>query len=154
VSAAEQVIATLRGKGATAATAESLTGGLVCARLVDVPGASEVVRGAVVAYAADLKSDLLGVDVDHLGEYGTVDARTAEQMATGVCARLGPSYGGATTGVAGPESSEGKPPGTVHIAVAGPAGSLVRSLNLSGSRTEIRLATVDAALSLLMSTVV
>ena len=100
------------------ATAESLTGGLVCAALTDVPGASAVVRGAVVAYATELKAQVLGVDPDLLATGGAVQAEVARQMATGVCRVLGADVGVATTGVAGPDPQDGHPVGTVFVAVA------------------------------------
>lgn len=150
-SAAEAVEA-LRSAGATIATAESLTGGLLCATLVGVPGASDVVRGGVVAYAADVKTSALGVDADVVAELGTVDAEVASQMASGARDRLGATYGVSTTGVAGPDPSEGKSVGTVHVAVAGPQGVRGTLLSLSGDRDAIRMGTVDAALSLLVAT--
>ena len=149
---AAAAVAALRAAGATVATAESLTGGLVCATLVDVPGASDVVRGGIVAYAAEIKTTMLGVDADLIEERGTVDADVAAAMARGACARIGATYGLATTGVAGPDSSEGKPPGTVHIAVAGPHGVVTRLLELAGDRATIRSGTVGALLSLLVAT--
>lgn len=151
MSTAADAIAALRGAGATVATAESLTGGLVCATLVGVPGASDVVRGGVVAYAPELKTRLLGVDADLIASHGTVDAEVAAQLATGARDRLGATYGISTTGVAGPDPSEGKPAGTVHIAIAGPAGVDTRLLNLSGDRDSIRTGTVDALLSWLVA---
>ena len=149
---AEAVLDRLRDNDATVATAESLTGGLVCATLVDAPGASAVVRGAVVAYDAEVKTQILGVDAEQIASNGTVDAEVARQMAEGIRVRLGATWGIATTGNAGPESSEGKPVGTVFIAVAGPGASSVRELALSGNRNEIRRATTMAALSLLLAT--
>ena len=149
---AAAAVAALRAAGATVATAESLTGGLVCATLVDVPGASDVVRGGIVAYAAEIKTTMLGVDADLIEERGTVDADVAAAMAQGACARIGATYGLATTGVAGPDSSEGKPPGTVHIAVAGPHGVVTQLLELAGDRATIRSGTVGALLSLLVAT--
>lgn len=146
------VLDRLRDRDETVAAAESLTGGLVCATLVDAAGASEVVRGAVVAYAADVKSQMLGVDDRLIASHGTVDADVARQMAEGVRLRLGATWGVATTGNAGPESSEGKPVGTVFIAVAGPGASSTRELALSGDRNEIRRATTSATLSLLLAT--
>ena len=80
---AAALVAELTARSETVAVAESLTGGLVVARLVDVPGASLVVRGGVVAYAADLKASLLGVDPALLARVGTVDAEVAAQMARG-----------------------------------------------------------------------
>lgn len=144
--AAERAVAALRAVGATVATAESLTGGLVCAALVSVPGASDVVRGGVVAYAADVKTSALGVPAELVAVRGTVDADVAGAMAVGVRERLGATYGVATTGVAGPGPSEGKPAGTVHVAVAGPSGVQTRLLALSGDRAAIRSGTVDALL--------
>lgn len=148
---AADAVAALRAAGATVATAESLTGGLVCATLVSFPGASDVVRGGVVAYAAELKSSLLDVDPALIAARGTVDAEVAAAMATGVRGRLGATWGLATTGVAGPDPSEGKPAGTVHIAVAGPDGVTTRLLNLPGDRDDVRTGTVAALLSLLVA---
>lgn len=152
MTSAAEAVAALRAAGAGVATAESLTGGLVCATLISVPGASDVVRGGVVAYAPDLKSTLLGVDPVLIAERGTVDADVAAAMALGARDRLGATYGLATTGVAGPDASEGKPPGTVHIAVAGPEGVETALLTLSGDRAAIREGTVAALLSLLVAT--
>lgn len=148
------VVAALREAGSSVATAESLTGGLVCATLVSVPGASEVVRGGVVAYASDVKIDVLGVDADLVAANGVVDAHVATEMAVGARLRLGATYGVSTTGVAGPEPSEGKPVGTVHVAVAGPGDQVVHTeLALTGDRETIRRETVSAVLSLLLDRV-
>jgi nicotinamide-nucleotide amidase len=138
VSAAEVLVRALAGRGWTVAVAESLTGGMVAASIVDVPGASRVLRGGVVAYATDLKAELLGVDAALLAEHGAVDPRVAEQMAQGVRRRLGADVGLATTGVAGPASQDGHPPGEVHVAVATPAGVRVESLRLEGDRAAVR----------------
>ena len=145
-----EVIAALRTAGLTVATAESLTGGLVCATLIDVPGASEVVRGGIVAYAPDLKSSLLGVDPAHLAAHGTVDGGTAEQMAVGVRQRCGSDLGVATTGVAGPDPSGGRPAGTVFVAVASETQVVSRELALGGDRSAIRTSTVAGALTLVL----
>ena len=144
------IVDALRGTGQTLATAESLTGGLLCATLVDVPGASDVLRGGVVAYLPDTKRDVLGVDSDLIERVGTVHADVAAAMAEGAVRVLGSTWGVATTGVAGPEPSEGKPVGTVHVAVAGPGGVQTRDLSLHGDRGLIREQAVDAALSLLI----
>jgi nicotinamide-nucleotide amidase len=149
---AATVLDQLRKRAETVATAESLTGGMLCATLVDAPGASDIVRGAVVAYTADVKSQILGVDDRQIASNGTVDAEVARQMAEGIRLRLGSTWGVATTGNAGPEPSEGKPVGTVFIAVAGPGTSAVRELSLSGDRLAIRRSTTSAALSLLLAT--
>jgi nicotinamide-nucleotide amidase len=152
MTSAAEAVAALSAAGASVATAESLTGGLLCATLVSVPGASTVVRGGVVAYAPDLKSALLGVDPALIAERGTVDADVAAAMARGARDRLGATYGLATTGVAGPDPSEGKPAGTVHVAVAGPSGVRTQLLALSGDRDAIRQGTVAALLSMLVAT--
>jgi nicotinamide-nucleotide amidase len=149
---AQTVLDRLGERDETIATAESLTGGLVCATLVDAPGASALVRGGVVAYVPEVKSQILGVDDELIDAHGTVDGEVARQMAEGVRLRLGATWGVATTGNAGPDSSEGKPVGTVFIAVAGPGASSVRELALSGDRDEIRRSTTTAALSLLLAT--
>ena len=143
------LIERLAGSGATVATAESLTGGLVVATLVDVPGASRVVRGGVVAYAADVKASMLGVPAALLDERGTVDPDVASAMAQGARDRLRATYGLATTGVAGPEPHDGAPVGRVHVAVAGPDGVTARSLDLAGDRAAVRHGAVVAALALL-----
>ncbi len=148
---AADVVDALRAAEATVATAESLTGGLVCATLVSVSGASDVVRGGIVAYAPGLKSELLGVDADLLAREGTVTADVALAMARGVRDRLDATYGLSTTGVAGPGPSEGKPAGTVHVAVAGPADAWTTQLELTGDRDMIRSQTVDALLSWLVA---
>lgn len=144
------IVDALRGTGQTVATAESLTGGLLCATLVDVPGASDVLRGGVVAYLAETKSDVLGVDPDLIERVGTVHPDVAAAMAEGAIRVMGSTWGVATTGVAGPEPSEGKPIGTVHVAVAGPGAVQTRDLALHGDRRLVREQAVDAALSLLV----
>jgi nicotinamide-nucleotide amidase len=146
VTAPADVVAALRRRGATVATAESLTGGMVCADLVTVAGASDVVRGGVVAYAADVKTQLLGVPPELVDRVGTVDPDVARAMAEGARARLGATYGVATTGVAGPDPSEGKPVGTVHVAVAGPDGTTTRAYAFDGDRASVRRQATRAAL--------
>lgn len=150
MSAAE-ALRLLEDEGATLAVAESLTGGLVAAELTSVPGASRVFRGSVTAYATELKRDVLGVDGVLLAERGAVDPQVAREMAEGVRRRLGADWGLATTGVAGPEPQDGKPVGTVHLAVAGPGGTSAVELRLDGDRMGIRKATVSAALELLVT---
>lgn len=145
-----RVLAALRRRGETLAVAESLTGGLLTARLVDVPGASAVLRGGVVAYATDLKHRLLGVDSDLLARRGPVDGEVAGRLADGARLRLDADWGLATTGVAGPQPQDGLPVGTVFLAVGGPPGRWVRRLELSGDRPQVRGAAVAAALDLLL----
>jgi nicotinamide-nucleotide amidase len=146
---AADLVARLRAAGKTVAVAESLTGGLVAAALTDIPGASVVVRGGVLAYATDVKAHVLGVNEVLLAQVGAVDADVAEQMASGVRSLMGATYGLATTGVAGPDRVDGKPVGTVYVAVVGPGSSRVKALSLSGDRGDIRADSVLAALTLL-----
>jgi len=146
-----EVVRALAERGLTVAVAESLTGGLVVAELVSVPGASAVVRGGVVAYATELKHELLGVDAALLAAGGPIQAAVAEQMATGVRLRLGADLGLATTGVAGPDPQDGHAPGEVWIAVATSAGVTSLRLELGGDRVAVRRETVEAVLGLVLA---
>lgn len=143
------LIADLTRRGLSIATAESLTGGGLVARLIDVPGASHVVRGGVCTYAVDTKASVLGVSESRLTLTGPVDEQVARQMAVGVRSLFGASIGLSTTGVAGPGPADGFPAGTVHIACAHPAGVEHRLLHLEGDRAQVRAGAIDAALTLL-----
>lgn len=147
---AARVVSLLAEAGLTVAVAESLSGGALTARLVDVPGASAVLRGGVVAYATDLKARLLGVDQGLLDDEGPVGPRVAVQMAEGVRTRLGADLGVSTTGVAGPAPQSGHDPGTLHVALAGAEGATERSAWVAGPRAQVRRAAVDLALRLLL----
>jgi len=149
VSAAATALELLWERQATVAVAESLTAGLVAAELASVPGASRALRGSVTAYATELKRELLDVDAVLLAEHGAVDPRVARQMAEGVRRRLHADWGLATTGVAGPDPQDGRPPGTVFVAVAGPERTEVRPLRLAGGRESVRRGSVEAVLELL-----
>ncbi|MFC3991412.1 CinA family protein [Actinoplanes siamensis] len=133
----------------TLATAESLTGGLVAATVVEIPGVSAVYRGGLVVYATDLKGSLAGVPGQLLEERGPVDRDVAAKLAEGARDRCGADWGLATTGVAGPEPQDGKPVGLVYVAVAGPDGTRVRELALTGNRDAVRTESVTAVLQLL-----
>jgi nicotinamide-nucleotide amidase len=148
----EAIVELLRGHHRTVAVAESLTGGLVCASLVSVPGASEVVRGAVVAYATQLKADLVGVPVEVLERDGAISPATVMAMAEGVRARCRADFGVATTGIAGPDPQEGYPAGTMHVAVAFDGGVRVGSFAPNAARRDrdaVRRLAVVRALDLL-----
>jgi nicotinamide-nucleotide amidase len=147
---AERVLAALGGRGETLAVAESLTGGLLAATIVDVPGASKVFRGGLIVYATDLKAALAGVPEDLLAERGPVDPEVAALLAAGARRRCAADWGLATTGVAGPDPQHGIPPGTVYVGLAWPDGAATaRRLDLPGDRAAIRHATVAAALAFL-----
>lgn len=154
VAAAQAAHESLRARGATCATAESLTGGLIGAHLTAVPGSSATYRGGVVTYATQTKADLLGVPEELLAAHGAVHPDVAKAMASGARRLLGADFAVAVTGVAGPEPQDGQPVGTVYAAVAGPSGnSVARALRFTGDRGGIRYATVEGALALLDSAV-
>lgn len=152
---AAAVIAELTRRSLRIAVAESLTGGLVVAELTRIPGASLVVNGGVVAYDTGVKHTVLGVSAELLAREGAVHPEVARQMADGVRRVLAvdgrpAALGIATTGVAGPDPQDGKPVGTVYLGVA--MGDEVESiaLDLPGDRSEIRTATVRAAIGALL----
>lgn len=143
------IVDRLKEAGATLSTAESITAGRLAARVTDAPGASAVYAGGVVSYATEVKVTVLGVPEELVAEHGVVSEECARSMADGVRALLGTTYGVSTTGVAGPDTQEGQPVGTVFIGLAGPAGTRVLRLALTGGRSDIQAATVDEALSAL-----
>ncbi|WP_058235552.1 CinA family protein [Devriesea agamarum] len=157
---AQLLLAAASARHLTVACAESLTGGMLTARLVDIPGASAVVRGGIVAYALVMKTSLLGVSEESLARTGAVTAHVAEAMAEGVRRAMGADIGLATTGVAGPgPDARGLPSGTFWVAVAGVES--VRSRGYFGavssgledgrverSRMQVRECAVGAALAL------
>jgi nicotinamide-nucleotide amidase len=115
----------LISKGQTLAVAESCTGGLLGAMLTDVPGCSAYFRGGVLAYANEVKINLLRVDNQIITEKGAVSAQVAEQMALGVRSQLGTDWGIGITGIAGPGGgTPEKPVGLVYIGLAAPDGSV------------------------------
>ncbi|QCW51073.1 CinA family protein [Nocardioides dongxiaopingii] len=147
----ERVHDLLREGGSTLATAESLTGGRLAALLTAVPGASAAYRGGVVAYASDVKTSVLGVPQEVVDRVGVVSAECAAAMAEGVRRLTGATYGVATTGVAGPTEQEGKAPGTVFVAVAGPGGGPTLALELPGDRARVVERTCEEALEAVLS---
>lgn len=139
----EVVLALLSERGYTIGTAESMTGGLVAARLTAVPGASAVVKGGLVAYQREVKQRLLGL----APEAGLVGPDTAEAMARGARDLLRVDVAVAITGSAGPEPLE-RPPGTVVVAVSTPEATRARQIRFSGDRERIRAYGSTAALHL------
>jgi nicotinamide-nucleotide amidase len=153
-SLAERLIRRCADDGLGLSTAESLTGGLVCAALTDVAGSSAVVRGGIVSYTVAAKAEVLGVDPELLARVGPVHADTAAAMARATIVRFESDLGLSTTGVAGPSAHGGHPAGTVFIAVAGPGVDgpvVVRRLQLAGDRSAVRMGSVEAVLGLLAS---
>jgi len=148
--ATTEILSLLVRRGETVAVAESLTAGLICAALTGPPGASAAFLGGVVSYATELKHRLLNVPTDLLDREGAVHPEVAAAMAEGVRLLVGSTYGLAVTGVAGPEPQDGKAVGTVHLAVSGPEGRVWhRDPRFSGTRDQIREATVNEAVDLL-----
>jgi len=152
-SLAEAVLEACRRRRWFLATAESCTGGLVGALLTQVPGASEVYVGGVVAYSNALKMKLLGVPEALLAQVGAVSQEVAEAMALGAC-RLGAQCGLGITGIAGPGGgSAAKPVGTVHMAVATPTRLVHRLMRFGGGRNIVRELAANFALDLVRRTV-
>ena len=151
---AATLLASLGERGWSLGTAESLTGGLLAATVVEVPGASAHFRGSVVAYDPAVKIAVLGVPEDLVRRVGTVDEEVAARMAQGAARLLGVDLAIATTGVAGPGPSEGHPAGTVWLACHGPQGLLTRRLALEGDRRAVRAGAVRAALTLALDATV
>lgn len=145
------VVERLAAEAKTVATAESLTGGMICAALTSVPGSSQVVMGSVVSYANEVKRNQLSVSADLLESEGPVSEAVAIEMAKGVRDSLSAAFGVAVTGIAGPTGEEpGKPVGTVWIAVASEAACKSYRYKFEGSRDQVRLQTSDKALQHLL----
>jgi nicotinamide-nucleotide amidase len=136
---AEIVLDLCRERGFTLATAESCTGGLVGARLTDVPGSSEVYLGGVICYSNEAKESQLGVPRETLERHGAVSAETAEAMAAGARTALGADVAVAVTGVAGPGGgTPEKPVGLVFVHAESPGGKEALRLELPGDRGRVR----------------
>jgi competence/damage-inducible protein CinA-like protein len=145
----EIVLGVCRAQGLTLATAESCTGGLVAARLTSVPGASDVFRGGVVAYADEVKLGELDVPESVLRVHGAVSAEAAAAMASGVRARLGADVAVAVTGIAGPGgATPDKPVGLVYIQAEAPPGTRGIEFDFPADRESIRRRATVAALHL------
>jgi nicotinamide-nucleotide amidase len=147
----EQVAARLRGMGRSIATAESCTGGLLAARLTDPAGASDYVKGGIVAYSNEAKVVMAGVEQELIESYGAVSAEVAQALAEGARSRLDADVGVGLTGIAGPGGgSEEKPVGLVWLSVAaGEQPRLTRSVNLPGERADVRDRATTVAMHLL-----
>jgi nicotinamide-nucleotide amidase len=144
------IVAELVRRGLTIATAESCTGGAVADALVGVAGASQTFRGAIVAYANEIKTSLLDVPARTLASVGAVSEETALAMALGAQRRLGVDVALSTTGIAGPDGgTPEKPVGLVWFGYAGPEGAHAVNLHFAGNRADIRTRAATAALSLI-----
>ncbi|HVL38504.1 MAG TPA: CinA family protein, partial [Fimbriimonadaceae bacterium] len=148
----QAVLGLLAARDETVAVAESITGGGLGERLTGVAGSGDAFLGGVISYHLEVKKKLLGVDPALLEDenVGPVSAPVAEQMAAGVRALLGSSWGVSLTGNAGPTADKGdKPVGLVYVAVAGPDGVTVEEHRFRGQREFIRRRSSQAALALL-----
>jgi nicotinamide-nucleotide amidase len=147
----EELVLSLAGaNGVRLATAESCTGGMVAARLTDVPGSSASFVGAIVAYADEVKRSELDVPEELIAEYGAVSAEVAAEMAAGARRRLGADVAVSVTGVAGPDGgTPERPVGRVYLHASGAEGSLARMLDLPGERGQVRVRATVTALHLL-----
>ena len=145
----ETVAKILIDKKVTIAVAESCTGGLVAAKLIEYPGISEVLLEGAVTYSNEAKKSRLGVKDETLSAYGAVSAETAAEMAKGIAMTSGADIGVSTTGVAGPGPSEGKPEGLVYVGVYMGGKSYVKELHLAGKRNVIRERAAYSALDFL-----
>lgn len=141
----------LRQKGLTVGTVESATGGLLAARIIAVPGASDYCRGGIIAYHNEVKISLAGVKYATLLAFGAVSAKVAEEMAAGGRQRLGVDICLSDTGIAGPGGgSENKPAGLFYLGLATAEGVRYRKYIFKGSRQENQAAAVNAALEWLV----
>ncbi len=148
----ELAVSLLTQKGKTVALAESCTGGLLASRLTGVSGCSQVFGTGVVSYSWDCKKRLLGVSADTLDTHGAVSDETAREMADGIRRQSGADIGIAITGEAGPNSGEGKPVGTVFVALADARRTWVKMLQLDATkldRAAIRRVAASYALDML-----
>ena len=143
---AQEAVALLQARGLTVGTCESLTGGMICAALVDVPGASRVVRGGLITYQTDTKTLLAGVDAALIERCGVVSGEVARAMAKGARARLGVDIAVSATGMASPGEENDPPAGTVYVGAASEKGVRAIPLQLEGTRQEIRQQTVEQAI--------
>jgi nicotinamide-nucleotide amidase len=135
----------LRQRNLTLAVMESCTGGLLASTITDVPGSSDYFKGGIVAYAADVKA-AFGVDRALLAEHGTVDPEVAAAMARAARLTLGADIGAGITGVAGPSEIEGKPVGTVHIAIDSERGGPSLSVRYPPHRQDVKRRAVYSTL--------
>ena len=150
---AAAVVNALRAAGKTVACAESLTGGMLASKLVDVPGASSVLGEAYVTYSNEAKMRLLGVSKDTLRQFGAVSAQCAREMAEGARRASGADFALSTTGIAGPDGgTPEKPVGLVYVGVASANGCETQEMHLRGERDWIRELTCVNALNALRLT--
>lgn len=147
---AESTVEYLKKRKLTVACAESCTGGMVSSFITSVPGVSEVFELGITSYTCRIKNEILGVSRETLDKFGAVSEQTACEMAENVRIKGSADIGASVTGVAGPDSSEGHPPGYVFIAVSGEKNVMVKLLNIEPlSRNYVREKATAALLELI-----
>ncbi len=140
----------LSRRGQTLATAESCTGGLIAHRITNVPGASKVFPGGVMAYSNEATRKFLGVRAATLARHGAVSGAVASEMAEGARKQFGADFAIAVTGIAGPSGgTKAKPVGTVFIALADPSETVVEEKRNAFGREKFKRATANQALKML-----
>ncbi len=143
----QKIAQLLMEKKASVSTAESCTGGLLGARITDLPGSSAFYEGGIISYSNKIKEEQLSVPSAMLKEYGAVSEEVASSMAEGIRETFHTTYGLSTTGIAGPDGgSEKKPVGLVFSAIAGPKGVKIFKDIYTGTREEVRRSTVSTLL--------
>jgi len=146
-STEEIVLAFLRAQSRSLAVAESCTGGLLGSTFTDVPGASDVFQGGVVAYHQDVKIEHLEVPEIIIQQHGAVSAETAVAMATGIAEKFSADYGLSTTGYAGPGGGTLEDPvGTVYFGLHSPIGAWSHRVQISGDRNVVRERAVNISI--------
>lgn len=143
---AEEIVSTLTARNETLSIAESLTGGALTSAIVDVSGASHILKGSIIAYSIDIKVRELSVPQDLIERDGAVSEEVALKMAEGIRSRMATTWSIASTGVAGPGAHHGIPAGTVWLAFVGPTIEETVKLALDGDRSAVRRGAVESAL--------
>ncbi len=146
IGLAAEVVDSLRARGETVSTAESLTAGAVSSAIVSISGASDVFVGGVTAYRDEIKISHLSIDPKIIEEHTSVSEQVAIAMARGAIKSFGTTWGIGTTGVAGPNPLDGHPVGAVWVAIEGPVCQTIE-LSLSGERESVRNAATASAIA-------
>lgn len=150
VTLEQTVVELLEKNGLTISTAESCTGGLLSGRIINVPGASDIIKVGFVTYANKAKRKYLGVRKSTLEKYGAVSEQTAAEMVKGLLSETKADVGLSTTGIAGPDGgTDEKPVGLVYIGCSVCGNIRVKECHLKGDRMQVRQRTVTEALNLL-----
>ncbi len=142
---AQSIIENLKSRGETVSVAESLTGGGLGHALTQIPGASEVFIGGIIAYTANVKVNFLGVPQSTIDEFSVVSEEVAVAMAQGALNKIGTTWAISTTGIAGPGDYMGIREGTVWIAIAGPINQTLQ-LTLDSGREGVRQGAISSAI--------